>query len=172
MNIKQLIFSAIALFTISAAQAQKPVKIAHINSNELIESLPQIDSIKKQLEGIGNEYQRMLDAVSKELQQKQEYWDSNPTTDQTILEIRGKEYQGLVTRYQSIQQEAQQVLSNKENELMEPVISKLKSVVQEVAKEKGYTYVFDSTEGGGLIYGDPAHDLIEAVRERLKTTKF
>ncbi|MBO6516499.1 MAG: OmpH family outer membrane protein [Bacteroidia bacterium] len=172
MNIKRLILSLIAVFGLTAATSAQNAKIAHINSSELMEDLPQLDSIKVKLESISKEYQQMLSAIESELTDKQQFWESNPTTDQTILEIRQKEYQGLVTRYQTAQQEGQQALTTKEAELMKPLVDNLKKVVQEVAKSKGYTYVFDSSEGGGMIYGDPSHDLMEAVKERLKNQKL
>ena len=170
MNIKRVLLAAFTLLTVSAAsQAQtKTLKIAHINSAELMEDLPQLDTIKQKLETISKEYQSMLNAIQKELEDKQTYWESDPNPDETIQAIRQKQYQDLVTRYQTVQQEAQQAMQNKEATLMKPLIERLKKIIEEVAKEKGYTYVLDSSEGSGLIYGDPAHDLIEAVKERLK----
>ena len=165
MNIKSLIITAIALIGFStASQAQK---VAHINSSQLVESLPQLDSINKQLENLGKEYQQMLDAISKELEDKQSYWTSSPQTDPSILALRQSQYEKLATRYQSTQQEAQKALGEKQTELMKPLLENVKKVVQEVAKEKGYTYVFDSSDGGGMIYGDPSHDLMTAVKAKL-----
>lgn len=172
MNIKSLFLSVIAVIGLSATSHAQQMKIAHINSSELMEGLPQIDTIKMQLDGLQKEYEHTLEAIGKELENKQKYWADNPSTDRSVNELRQKEYEELINRYQTAQQKAQQALSVKEAELMQPFVEKLKTVVQEVAKAKGYNYVFDSSEGGGLIYGDPTHDLMIAVKEKLKTTKF
>ncbi len=172
MNIKSLILSCIAVIGLSTASQAQQMKIAHINSSVLMADLPQLDTIKVQLENISNEYKQVLEAIGKELEDKQAFWEANPNTDPTILEIRQKEYEGLVTRYQTGQKEAQQVLANREAELMKPLVENLKKVVQEIATAKGYNYVFDSSDGGGMIYGDPSHDLMEAVKEKLKTQKL
>lgn len=174
MNIKNLIVAFVAVigFATTSYGQGKAMKIAHINSAELMEGLPEVDSINKQLEGLQKEYQSMLEAINKELAAKQDYWSANPTKDPTILEIRQKEYEQLATRYQSTEQEARQVIAQKQADLYEPLFDSLKKVIQEVAVAQGYTYVLDSGEGGGMIYSDPAHDLMSAVKEKLKTTKL
>ena len=44
---------------------------------------------------------------------------------------------------------------------------KVKETIQKIAKEKGYNYVLDSSEGSGVIFSDPKHDLMEAVKAAL-----
>ncbi|MBI1307146.1 MAG: OmpH family outer membrane protein [Bacteroidetes bacterium] len=153
----------IAFSSFSTAQT----KIAHIDFQKLVEGLPEVDSIKAKLEIMQASYEKKLTAIETELKNKQDYWKMNPTNDPDILEIRQQEYQDLVNRYQQIQQEAQQAISAKQDELIQPVIDKVKGVIQTVAKEKGYTYVLDSSEGLSVIYGDPNHDLIAAVKAKL-----
>ncbi len=174
MKITKLLVALVTILVVgTSANAQtKSVKIAHINSNELLEGLPQVDTINIKLEAVQNEYKSMLEAINKELASKQEFWKVNPTTDPSILEIRQKDYEQLATRYQSVQQEAQQIIAQKQAELYEPLYENLKKLIQEVAVAQGYNYVIDSSEGGGMIYGDPAYDLMAAVKEKLKTAKL
>ena len=166
MKIKQFIVIAILLFAgagISTAQT----KVAHINSNELMEQLPKVDSIKAQLTRLSEEFQKTLDAIETELTNKQKYWAEFPTKDPEVLELRQKEYQDLVNRYQMKEQEAQQTISKKQEELLTPVLDEVKEMIQKVAKEKGYNYVLDSSDGLGVLFSDPKHDLMEAVKSAL-----
>ncbi len=174
MNIKKLFLAVLAIVSLSvSANAQsKQMKIAHINSAELMDGLPQVDTINLKLERLQKEYQRMLDAIKTELAQKETFWEANPTDDPDILLLRQKEYEELVQRYQTTEQEARQGISKKQAALYTPLFESLKKVIQEVAVELGYTYVLDSGEGGGMIYGDPSHDLMTAVKEKLKTAKL
>ena len=174
MNIKKLFLAGLAIvsLTLSANAQGKQMKIAHINSAELMSGLPEVDTINMKLGNLQKEYQRMLDAIQKELAQKETFWEANPTEDPDILLLRQKEYEELVQRYQTTEQEARQGISKKQSSLYEPLFDSLKKVIQEVAIELGYTYVLDSGEGGGMIYSDPSHDLMAAVKERLKTTKL
>ena len=166
MNIKSLLFTALAVIGLSQT-SHAQAKIAHINSAELLEGLPQLDSINTQLDALTKQYQDMLKAIETELTNKAEYNEQNPATTDAIKKLRASEYEQMVGQYQALQQEAQQALTKKQAELMQPLIEEVKKVVQDVAKSKGYTYVFDSSDGGGMIYGDPAHDLMDAVKQKL-----
>lgn len=158
---------ALCLSLTAGISAQAQTKIAHINSTELMEQLPEVDSIEAQLTKLSDTYQKTLSAIEKELASKQEYWSAFPSSDPDVKEIRQQEYQDMVERYQRKQQEAQRDLTAKQDELLEPVLEKVKTVIKEVAKEKGYAYVLDSSDGGGVIYGDPTHDLAVAVKAKL-----
>jgi len=154
-------------FCIFAFGANAQSKIAHINSGELMEMMPQLKSIQDSLEQMSNEYQSVLSSIEKEVSEKDQYWKDNPTTNPTILELRQKEYQDLISRYQRTQQLAQTDVAKKQEDMLKPVIEELKTSIISVAKEMGYDYVLDSTEGGGLIYGDPSDDLMVAVKKKL-----
>ncbi|MFT4521132.1 MAG: outer membrane protein [Bacteroidia bacterium] len=156
-----------ALFASMFSTSFGQVKIAHVNSAELIEMLPQVDSIEMRLLNLSQQYQYSLQAIEKELEDKRAYWKANPTKDLDITQLREEEFAEIQRRYQTKQQEANVKLQQKQEELLEPVIKDLKLKIEEVAKSKGYTYVFDSSDGGGLIYGDPAHDLMTAMKAKL-----
>ena len=174
MKIRNLIVLTVALIagSVTANAQGKSMKIAHINSTELMESVPEVDSITKKLEATQKKYQKMLTAIEKEVQAKQEFWQAVPATDSITLQLRQKEYETLVTSYQQTETLGQQEMAKMQKELYEPLFDKLKELIKTVAQEQGYSYVIDSSEGSGVIFGDPAHDVMDAVKERLKTTKL
>lgn len=165
MNSLKTILILIVLGISLTASAQ--MKIAHINSGELMEQMPQLKKIQDSLERVSNEYQEVLGAIEAEVTQKQKTWADNPTENKTLLELREKEYQELVSRYQRTQQMAQQDVAKQQEDLLKPLIDDLKNTIITVAKEMGYDYVLDSTDGGGLIYGNPTHDLMVAVKKKM-----
>jgi len=174
MKIRNLIVLTVALIagSVTANAQGKSMKIAHINSTELMKSVPEVDSITKKLEATQKKYQKMLTAIEKEVQAKQEFWQAVPATDSITLQLRQKEYETLVTSYQQTETLGQQEMAKMQKELYEPLFDKLKELIKTVAQEQGYSFVIDSSEGSGVIFGDPAHDLMDAVKERLKTTKL
>ena len=117
---------AIVSLSVSANAQSKQMKIAHINSAELMDGLPQVDTINLKLERLQKEYQRMLDAIKTELAQKETFWEANPTDDPDILLLRQKEYEELVQRYQTTEQEARQGISKKASRAIYTVIRKSK----------------------------------------------
>ena len=74
-------------------------------------------------------------------------------------DLEGIAYQ--VQNWQSIAQNAYQA---KQNQLLQPVYAKVMNAIQGIAKEKGYTYVYDKSV---LIVAPPGDDLLPAVAQRL-----
>ena len=57
----------------------------------------------------------------------------------------------------------------KRTELYQPVFKKAEDAVKVVAKEKGYSYVFDISQPG-VVYFDGGDDLIVSVKAKLGIT--
>ncbi len=72
-------------------------------------------------------------------------------------------------RMEQFEQTATQDLQNKELELTTPIIEKAKDAVEAVAKENGYTYMFNSTEGL-LLYAEPSDNIMDMVKAKLGIT--
>ena len=69
-------------------------------------------------------------------------------------------------RMQEYNATAQQKLDQRQQELAKPLFDKVKLAVNTVAKEKGYAYVFDSSQQIMLVSPD-SDDLTEAVKAKL-----
>jgi len=72
----------------------------------------------------------------------------------------------LQGRMEAFQGSAQQAMSEKESELTAPIIDKAKVAVKAVAKDNGYSYIFNSTEGL-LLYAEPNDDIMTLVKKKL-----
>ena len=81
-------------------------------------------------------------------------------------ESKLKELQDLENRIKIFDEQAQEDLQSKQEELLKPLIDKAKAAIAEVAKENGYTYVFD-TSVGALLYFELSDDIIELVKKKL-----
>ncbi|HVA98516.1 MAG TPA: OmpH family outer membrane protein, partial [Bacteroidia bacterium] len=72
----------------------------------------------------------------------------------------------LNQRIQDFQTQAQQDIQKKNDELTKPVYDKAKKAIDEVAKEKGYKYVLD-TSTGVVLYSEPSDDILDLVKKKL-----
>ena len=162
---KKVMMVITALFMVSFAQAQS--KVAHVNSGELLQKMPEIKVVETKLAEYQATYEKQLLQMQKDLQEKSAALQEDKTSPKSILAIKQKELEDMYANYQQLQGSAQEDIMEKREELLEPVIKKLKDAIAAVAKEKGYEYVMDSTEGGGMIYGDPKHDLMNDVLKKL-----
>ncbi len=156
------VFGAVAL-----TNAQDS-KIAHINTQELIESMPAYKDAMSQLQKLESTYKADIDDLLKEAQSKNQRYQQeavNQTEDENAK--RAQELQEDQQKIMQFQQNAQKELQKKENELLRPVYEKARTSIQKVAREKGYDYVLDSTTGaGGVILAD-GYNLMADVKSDL-----
>jgi len=80
-----------------------------------------------------------------------------------IRQTKEKELADLETRIQTFQQQADTDLQEKQVELLQPILDKAKNAITAVAKENGYTYIFDVGTGAFLFYekGDNVLPLVK-----------
>ena len=165
----------------STVAAQAQTKVGHINSSNLLEMLPEADSIQKQLAQVQEMWQRIL--AEKETEAKTKYNAlmiiiDKPSVSDSEKEIKTQEVENLQKQlktlsfthkvlYQELQKRANDDLQIKQEELLSPLLEKVKKTISEVAKANGYAYVMDTTEGSGIIYSDSSFDLMPLVKAKL-----
>jgi outer membrane protein len=169
-TMKNLKFSIIMLLMISAVavSAQKKVtKIAVINSQELLDKMPEYDSIQSVYEKEYREIEQAMQQMYTDLQQKQEYYVANVDSMTPFMaSMKKQEIQDLTTRLQGFEQNAQQQLQQTIQRLQQPLIDKIKKAIEDVAKENGYTHVIDLAQGS-LLYFDESFDIMDLVKKKL-----
>jgi outer membrane protein len=147
--------------------AQTKLKLAHINSNDLMLLMPGIDTVQKIIQDYGNQLKEELEAMYKEYEKKSTDFQNNQATmSQIMQQNKLKELQDLQSRIQSFEEQAQTELQTKQEEVLKPIVDKARSAIGEVAKEQGYTYVFDSAMGV-LLYSEESDNIIELVKKKL-----
>ena len=92
--------------------------------------------------------------------------EANKETLGKELEILGKEIQDMEKRIGETEQKSQEELNAKRSELYQPVFERAEKAVKQVAKEKGFAYVFDVSQPG-VVYFEGGEDIIEAVKAKL-----
>lgn len=150
-----------------SAQAQKAVKLGHINSTELMGIMPGKDSVQTVLQNEISELEATLKTMEAELQQRfNEYQEKQAQWSDLIKQTKQRELQDMQARAQEFQSNAQETLQTRQQELLQPIIDRAKKAIEDVAKENGYTYVFDSGNGT-LLYQSDSDDLLPLVKKKL-----
>lgn len=163
---KQLLLIATFIFA-SSFTAQAQSKVAHINTQELVESMPEMKSAKSELEKLAKTYETDIQAMATELQNKIKQYDAESSTKTD--EENGKRLQEVQSMEQSIRQyqaQAQQDLQKKELELLKPITEKAKNAILKVGNAQGFDYILDSSPGQGVIMAN-GKDLLSDVKSEL-----
>ena len=142
-------------------------KIANINSAKLLEQIPELKTIQEEMLALQTQYQESLKQMESEMQKMQIALQQDSSSPKSVLEIKQKQLEDMYGRYQELQQNAQNDLVQQRQNKMSPIIEKSKTAIIEVAKETGYDYVVDTSEGSGIIYSSSKDDIMAAVKEKL-----
>jgi len=161
-------FIACSLFITTNIQAQQTkLKVGHINSSDLLQMMPGKDSAQQALLAYANQLEQQLAMMTKEFETKyQDYLDNETKMTQIVKNSKQQELTDLQNRILEFQELAQEDLKNKEAELIAPLLTKAQDAIKEVAKEKGYTYILD-TSTGTVLYFEDTDDIMPFVKKRL-----
>lgn len=161
---KVILSAAMALVTLTGFSQ---VKVAHVNFNELVYLMPEMDSARETMNASQKEasdtYQSMVDEFQSKYQQ---YQQKASTWTQAIRESKEKELTEINQRIEEFNTTIQQELATQQQELMVPIQQKAQQAVEKLAKEGGFTFVMDIAS---FLYLDQSQstDLTPAARKAL-----
>jgi outer membrane protein len=146
-------------------QAQS--KVAHIDTQALIEAMPETKAAKAELEQSAKTYDSEMQAMGTEYQNKvKQYQAEAPTKTDEENASRAQEVQSMEQSIRQFQAQAQQDLAKKEADLLKPIFEKAQAAITKVGTTLGYDYVLDSSSGQGVLLAS-GKDLFEDVKKEL-----
>ena len=151
--------------------AQAP-RLSYVDSEKIINDLPEAQVAQKELEGVIKQWQDELQKMSDDLQKGvEEYQKKEAVLAPAAKELKTKELADLQQRAREFQAqkfgqngEAQQLRDKK----LAPIREKILKSIETVAKEEGFSFVFDKANDILLLYADAKYDLTYKVLDRLK----
>jgi len=162
-----LLLILFAAVTFTTANAQK---YGHLNSGNLIMSIPEAETAEKELETYRNQLlaglEKKGEALQNDAMQLQKEYDSG-----ALSQVKAQEKQAaLIKRGEDLRQEEVELgnkVAQKREELLKPILDKLDVALKEVGKENGYTMIFDTGIFNALLYVEEADDVMPLVKAKL-----
>jgi len=144
-------------------------KFAYINSQAILGNLPEvkqananIETFRNQLISLGQKKVEALQKKYKELEQKQSRGELSPLQ----LDNEAKKLKADEEQLAKFDQESQQRIMEKSEELLKPIRDKVQKAIDDVAKENGYNFIFDASMGF-ILYADKNTDISDKVKAKL-----
>ena len=165
---KQLLVAVlVGLGTMTGNLAVAQTKMGYVAFNDLVQLMPEIKTIQAQMEVYQKEWVNQLQASNADYEKKlKEYQAQQSTLKQAEAASRLTELQNAKLRLDELNNRAQQAVTAKAEEFTKPLYQKLRSAVAAVAKEKGYSYVINSSQTDIVI--SPATDnLMAPIKSKL-----
>jgi len=162
----KITFVAASIFVSNNLLAQT-LKFGHINSSELIQAMPQTKQADSTLKVYGGSLDSQLKGMTAEYQGKlQNYQSKKDSLPDAIRVVKEKELEDLGNRIQDFQQTAQESIQKKKEEIYGPILKKAEAAIKDIAKEKGYSYIFD-TSLGTVLYAQDSDNILPIVKTKL-----
>ncbi len=155
----------LALVLPLAVSAQK---FGHINTQEVFALMPELTKVKAQMDTLQNTYESQIANMQEEYQKKvADYQKNAATLNDVVKPIRQQEIAEMEQRIQLFYQTAQQDIQKKQQEYLAPLQQKMVNAIQEVGKENGFTYIFDTSMGAVTYQAPDATDVAPLVKAKL-----
>lgn len=162
---KKVIFILTLIFGIAfASHAQR---YAYIDSEYILESMPEYIEAKAELDRFAERWQKEIDELYKQLERRnQEFLRVEAILPEEEKEKRKEELKNLESEALEMQQLRFGVngeLFMKRKELIEPIQDKVFDALAKVASNRNYSFVFDKANQSNLIFADPKLDISNMV---------
>ncbi len=160
-------FFAVFLVTAIQTAAQTPLKIGYINSQVIIAQDPGAIAAQEQFQREMVPFESELNSLETEIADLLSQYQAQQIT--LTANARRTRQDEIVQKQQAYQERMAQIeaeAGRRQQELVQPIMERINSIIQDIRSEGSYTFIFD-VAGGGLIAADEAFDLTSQVRERL-----
>jgi outer membrane protein len=148
-------------------------KIGHINLEQIMQALPEAQDAQKSIDNMVAQWESELQKMQSDWKKKFDEYDKKKLilTDQARAsqerELRDLEQSTSDFRNKKFGQNGE--LFQKQTEVMKPIQNKIFKVLEDIAKEDGYDYVFDKSGEILLLYANDKNDLTQKVLQRMQS---
>ena len=168
---KKWMLVVMLLTTVGVAAAQS--KIGHINSEAILQALPEAVDAQKSLDALVAQWEAELQKMQADWKKRFDDYDKRKLvlTDQARADVERelRELDQSIADFRNKKFGQNGELFQKQNEVMKPIQNKMFQVLADIAKEEGYDYVFDKSGEILLLYANSKNDLTQKVLSRMQS---
>ena len=159
---------------VMAASVSAQLKVGYINSDVI---LVKYEGAKEAADKLNKEVAKWEQEASKRQNDLKELKDRIDKQSLLLSAERKKELEdSLQQKYAQYQQFLQEKFGqkgeaySKNEELSKPIVEKVNKIIEKIAKEENYDFIFDA-HSGGIVYAMPKYDLTDRVLMLLNKEK-
>lgn len=161
---KKVLFMILMLAPV-VAMAQK---FGHVNSQEVIQAMPEYTKAKTEIEALAQQYEADLKSMQEEMTKKLKDYEANAKTlPDNIKQRRETELQEMDQKIRQSYQDNQQALAQAQQEKMQAITTKVIDAIKQVGQAGGYVYIMDNAGGIPYISTTLSTDVTAQVKAKL-----
>jgi len=166
--------SFLIVFMLLSTTTQAQQKYGYMNFDAIVSIMPEMKSVQATLETTQKQYQdrgqKMIEELQAEFQAAQAKM-AQGTLSPKQQEEEQKRLEAKQGEIQKYEQEMVLAIQKKEFELLGPVREKMKTAIDSVAAEGGFTFIFNyPTAANTILFADAGADVTDEVAKKLGVT--
>ncbi|GAF05162.1 OmpH family outer membrane protein [Saccharicrinis fermentans] len=168
--IKQLFIGLALMGSTTMVSAQSNFKFGHVNTNALLSTMSELQTIDQQLKSEYETLEGQLTTMQEDLKKLQTDYLTKLQAGTMAPEERANletQLQETNAKVQNFYQTSQQSLQQKEQELKKPIYDKVSNAIQEVGAENGFLYIFEEAGGLAVYKSEKSMDVSDLVKKKL-----
>ncbi|MCZ4319299.1 OmpH family outer membrane protein [Aequorivita viscosa] len=145
-------------------------KSGHLNFGNLIAMLPETKSADIELESYHKVLIQKSEAMVAKLQEENNNFINDAKSGMLTSAQQSENEAYVLNKEQEIlmyQQQIAQLLDQKREELLSPIVKRANQAIKDVAEEQGYIIVFDTSVFNAVLYAMESDDLMPQVKHKL-----
>lgn len=173
---KKLVAAFAFVFALAAQTEAQQLKFGHVDSQSLLQDMDEVKQVNKTLEEQQSLVEKQLVVLQEDLtkmqNEAQKAAQANQLTEQQMVEKQA-ELEEMYQKIMTFRTNAVQELQMKQQELLAPIILKIRRLIDEVGEEGGFMYIFDGAQPQEQIrfIGAQSQDITPLVKAKLSTNK-
>ncbi len=161
-----VLFAIVACSSFVFSQSQK---MAYVDSETILGQLQDAQDAKAEVDQAVKQWQDELDKMGRDLDSSlQDYQNKQALYSPQKKDEEQKKLQEMQQRIRELQLKRQQDAADLRDKKFQPIRTKVLNSIAAVAKQEGFTFVFDKLNQTVLLYADVKYDLTWKVIDRLK----
>jgi outer membrane protein len=163
-----VVFLCIIFATNSNSFAQQNLKIATVNIETIINEMPAAARADEEIRSIGQKFQDTILALQQDLQQKlQNYQKQKSMMSATQQAEEEEKLQSLNMQLMQYNEEKSQELNLIRERLLEPIRIQVRTAIENVSEEEGFSLVLDKGSAA-VLYVHDKFDITFRVLDKIK----
>ena len=164
---KKSYFFILLFLTSSFIFAQRGIKIGYIDTEYILENLPEYNQISKRLEEKAGDWKKEIEERSRKIDQKKESLKSERIllTSEMIEEIEEEILidEEELSEYQQKRFGPRGDLIIQKQQLIQPIQDQIFNAIRELAKSRNYDFIFDKSADIVMLYSDKRYDVSDQI---------
>lgn len=164
--LKKLLLVAALLFPMLASA--QTLKIGLVDTNEVFAKMPESTAAQKQIEEVSKKYDDEYTKLGEEM--KRMYDELQNMKEDELPAIRERKTRGFTDYQQKIKQFEEQAMADlqkMQQDLMAPIMQKIRGAVESVGKEGNYSLIQEKNPQLTIYFDSPVVDITNEVKAKL-----